>query len=105
MIIHKFVLTVLFSVLLISAISASETGFDEVCKIYTEAKNSSMKKEDLNSYIFDNVKSRVTSKDALEAHSAVFNLGIDKRFSVFKQSAEYSLKRKWECAAVKELMK
>ena len=105
MIIHKYILIILFSVLLISVVSASEAGFDEICKIYTEAKNSSMKKEDLNTYIFDNVKSRITSKDAPEAHNAAFNLGIDKRFSVFKQSAEYSLKQKWECAAVKELMK
>ena len=89
----------------ITTVSASETGFDEICKIYTEAKNSSMKKEDLNSYIFDNVKNRVTSKDTLEAHSAVFNLGVDKRFKIFKQSAEYSLKRKWECPAVEAMMK
>lgn len=105
MITHKISLAILLSILPISAISATETGFDEICKIYTEAKNSSMKKEDLNNYIFDNVKSRVTSKDALEAHSAVFNLGLDKRFIIFKQSAEYSLKRKWECPAVKALMK
>ena len=105
MIIRRITFAILFSILSISAISATETGFDEICKIYTEAKNSSMKKEDLNSYIFDNVKNRVTSKDALEAHSAVFNLGVDKRFSIFKQSAEYSLKHKWDCAAMKALMK
>ena len=80
MIIRKFTLTILFSILFITTGSASETGFDEICKIYTEANNSSMKKEDLNSYIFDNVKNRATSKDALEAHSAVFNLALDKRF-------------------------
>jgi len=105
MIIRKITLTIILSIISISAFSVDETGFDEICKIYTEAKNSSLSKSQLNDYIFKNIKNRVASKDALEAHSAVFNLGVDKRFSIFKQSAEYSLKHKWECAAVEELMK
>ena len=105
MIIRKIAFMIILSIISISTISAAETGFDEICKIYTEAKNSSLSKSQLSNYIFENIKNRVTSKDALEAHSAVFNLGVDKRFSIFKQSAEYSLKHKWECAAVKELMK
>lgn len=105
MITRQTTLALIFTIILIPAISVAETSFDEICKIYTEAKNSSMTKKDLNNYIFENVKNRVNSKDALEAHSAVFNLGIDKRFKIFKESAEYSLKRKWECAAVEEFMK
>ena len=105
MIIRKIAFMIILSIISISTISAADTGFDEICKIYTEAKNSSLSKSQLSNYIFENIKNRVTSKDALEAHSAVFNLGVDKRFSIFKQSAEYSLKHKWECAAVKELMK
>lgn len=105
MIIRKITLAIIISIISITAFSAEKTGFDEICKIYTEAKNSSMTKEELSTYIFENIKNRVKSKDALEAHEAVFNLGTDKRFSVFKQSAEYSLKHKWECVAVEELMK
>jgi len=105
MIIRKITLAIIFSIISISAFSANETGFDEICNIYTEAKNSSLSKSQLSDYIFENIKNRITSKDALEAHEAVFNLSVDKRFSVFKQSAEYSLKQKWECTAVEELMR
>lgn len=104
MITRQTILALIFTIILIPAISVAETSFDEICKIYTEAKNSSMTKAELSTYIFENIKNRVKLKDALEAHEAVFNLGADKRFIIFKKSAEYSLKRKWECAAVKELM-
>jgi len=80
------------------------SGFDTICQIYTEAVNSSMTKEQLSHYIFNNVESRVKSTDALEAHTAVFNLEPARRYSIFKQSAEYSLKKKWDCEAVKKLM-
>ena len=83
----------------------NNSGFDLICQIYTEARNSSMTKEQLNNYIFDNVENRVKSKDAIEAHTAVFNLEPKKRYPIFKESAEYSLKKKWECDAVKFLMK
>ncbi len=101
----KVALTVLLFSISISAYAIEDSGFDEICKIYTEAKNSNMPKRQLSDYIFDNIKNRVSSKDALDAHTAVFNLGVDKRFSVFKEIVESSLKRKWECVAVKELMR
>ena len=83
----------------------NKSDFDLICQIYTEAKNSSMTKEHLSNYIFDNVENRVKSSDALEAHTAVFNLEPTKRYPIFKESAEYSLKQKWDCDAIKDLMK
>ena len=83
----------------------NNSGFDLICQIYTEAKNSSMTKEQINNYIFDNVENRVKTIDAIEAHTAVFNLEPKKRYPIFKESAEYSLKKKWDCNAVKLLMK
>lgn len=83
---------------------ASDHGFDEICRIYTEAQNSSMQKEQLSRYIFDNVKKRVNNKDALDAHDVVFLADPKERYSLFKQSAELSLKRSWDCPAVKALM-
>lgn len=103
---RKFLLVLLFCFFSTSTHSSVEqTGFDEICKIYTEALNSSMQKEQMSRYIFDNVKNRVNSVDALEAHSAVFNLDPAKRYLIFKQSAELSLKHIWDCEAVKQLMK
>lgn len=84
---------------------ARENGFNTICQIYTEALNSSMTKDQLSKYIFSNIKNRVTSKDALEAHEAVFQLDPPKRYDIFKQSAKYSLKHHWHCASVETLMK
>ena len=64
MIIRKLALSIIISIISITAFSAEETGFDEICKIYIEAKNSSMTKEELSIYIFENIKNRVKSKHA-----------------------------------------
>jgi hypothetical protein len=101
----KFIFILLFCIYSINAYPENEAGFDEICKIYTEALNSSMTKEQLSEYIFDNVKTRVNSIDALEAHAVVFNLDPAKRYSIFKQSAELSLKHNWGCEPIKILMK
>ena len=83
----------------------NDIGFDEICRIYSEAVNSSMKKEQLSNYIFKNVQERVSDKAALEVHDIIFQVEPEKRYKLFKQSAELSLKRKWDCLAVKLLIK
>ena len=85
--------------------TAENASFDEICAIYTEAKNSSLTSAARSEYIFKNVENRIQSKDALQAHSAVFNLEPKKRYAIFKKSAEYSLKKKWDCETIKQLMK
>jgi hypothetical protein len=87
-------------------VSATEDpGFDEICRIYTEAQNSSMSGEQLNTYIFDNIDQRVASKDAREAHDAIFNLEAAARYEVLKQSAELVLEHPWDCPAAKKLLR
>jgi len=68
-------------------------------------KNSSMTKLQLSDYVNNNINERVSDKDAVTTHSIIFQVSPDERYKIFKESAEYSLKRKWECAAIKELMK
>ena len=104
--INRILILILFFSLSVSiAIAGNEqAGFDEICRIYTEALNSNMPKQQMSDYVFDNVKKRVQVKDALEAHSAVFNLAPQERYTIFKQSAEMSLKNSWDCPAAKELM-
>ena len=85
--------------------ATNDMGFDEICRIYTEAVNSGLKKEQLSDYIFNNVKQRVNVKEALEVHDMIFQLAPAERYKIFKQSAELSLKRSWDCPAVKALMK
>lgn len=82
----------------------NQQGFDEVCRIYTEAKNSNMNIETASKYIFDNIKKRVDSKDALQAHTAVMEAMGDDRYPLFKQSAEHVLKRTWTCSGMKSIM-
>ena len=83
---------------------ASDNGFDEICRIYTEAKNSNMNKTQLSDYIWDNIQHRVKDEDALKAHEAVFQLDPAKRYPIFKKSAEISLNKKWGCQAIKDLL-
>ena len=100
-------LTILICISLYSniAFANEKLGFDEICRIYTEAVNSSMKKEQLSDYIFNNVKNRVNVQDALDVHDAIFQLAPAERYGIFKQSAEMSLKRNWDCPAVEALLK
>jgi hypothetical protein len=96
-----FLIVLLFS---LHAVAAEDTGFNEICRIYTEAQNSSMLGQQLSTYIFDNVEQRVISKDARDAHDAIFQLDPTKRYEIFKQSAELALRHLWNCPAAKNLM-
>ena len=102
--IRQFLIFIIFYTFAITASAINDTGFDEICAIYTEAKNSSMPKDQLSQYIFDNVAIRVNNIDALDAHGSVFHLDPTERYSIFKQAAEMSLNRSWDCAATKALM-
>ena len=104
MLILQLLLCLIFCAYAITACAVDSAGFDEICTIYTEAKNSSMPKEQLSRYIFDNVATRVSDIDALDAHGSVYQLDPAERYSIFKQGAEMSLKRSWDCAPVKEIM-
>jgi len=86
-------------------IQAKEQGFNEICRIYTEAKNNSMTKEQLGDYINNNVATRVSDKDAITTHSIIPQVSPSDRYQIFKESAEISLKRKWDCTSMKALMK
>ncbi len=103
----KFIFIFLLSSYSVYACSVEATGFDEICHIYTEAQNSSltMSKEKLSDYIFTNIKNRVSLKDALSVYSAGLGLDPEKRYPIFKESAEYSLKHSWDCPAMKALLK
>lgn len=77
-------------------------GFDEICKIYTEALSANMSKEQKFNYIWDNIERRVISRDAIAAYSAVANADPALKYDLFKQAAEISLKRKWDCDVIKQ---
>ncbi len=88
-----------------SYLYAKDVGFDEICRIYTEAKNSSLKKQQLSDYINTNISARISNKDALTTHSIIPQASPAERYQLFKKSAEHSLKRKWDCDAMKIIIK
>jgi len=83
---------------------AVETGFDEICTIYTEVKNSNMSTKVASKYILDNIKSRVKSTAALQTHEAIMSAIGNVRYDIFKESAELTLKKSWSCPSMKSLM-
>ena len=102
---NKSILIVIIFLFSMGFIQAQETSFDEICRIYTEAKNSSLTKQQLSDYLNDNVSKRVSEEDALTLHSIIPQVSPSERYKIFKESVEMSLKRKWDCAAMKALMK
>lgn len=84
-----------------SACSVNETGFDEICKIVTEAKSSNLTSEQKAEYVDNNIRQRVFSVDAIQAYVAVAQADPAEKYALFKQAAEYSLKRSWDCEALK----
>jgi len=101
----KLYLTLFIFTFSTSAFSKEQAGFNEICHIYTEVQNSNMTNTQLNDYIHNNIEQRVKSVDALQTHSAVFQVDPTERYSIFKKSAEFSLKQAWSCSAMKILMK
>ena len=88
----------------VTAYAYDQEGFGEVCKIYTEARNSNMDVQAASAYVVENVSKRVESKEALQAHEAVMHVMADQRYILFKGSAEHILKMPWECAAMQSMM-
>ena len=82
---------------------SSPKGFDEICLIYTEAKEKHGTSVEISEYIFDNVEARVNSVPAIQAHSAIYNIASEDRYPIFKESAEETLKREWNCEVMMEM--
>ena len=101
---HSLLLAVLLAALPSYYLSAESQGFDEICRIYTEAQNANMNSKQLSQYIFTNVRTRINDIRAKQTHVSILQLTPEKRYAIFKEGAEYSLKREWNCKAVKDLM-
>ena len=104
MVIRNIALTLILFFSSLNVSFAVETGFDEICTIYTEVKNSNMTIEVASKYIIDNIKTRVNSTDALQTHEAIMSALGKVRYDLFKESAEHTLKKSWACPAMQSLM-
>lgn len=84
-------------------INGRHNDFDEICRIYTEIQNSNMSLNTASNYLLKNIEKRVRSNDALVAHSAILEAMSDRRYELFKQSAEEVLGTVWRCPAMESL--
>lgn len=105
MVLKQLALLILLGFCQINVTVADNSGFDEICHIYTEALNSNMSGDQLNTFILDNIKTRINNKDAKTTHDAIPFASPKERYKIFKDSAERYLKKQWDCAAMKTLMK
>jgi len=87
-----------------SCSSSHNNGFDEVCLIFQEAKGLHKPLNETLSYITDNINKRVKQGDAHEAFNALVNAMPSERYSLFKQTAEASLKHAWDCPDMNAIM-
>ncbi len=94
-----------FFILFSTSLLASEVeDFDVACQIFTEAKNTGFDKEKRSDYIEENIKTRTSSKKLRDTYDVIFNVSPDKRYTIFKKSAEHATKKLWDCPAAKELL-
>ncbi len=102
----------LFAILCISACSGkydvADNGFDKICLIYTDIFNdpSLARKPAIEKYVLvsELIEAHVRDVDAITAFSAVANADPSQKYDLFKQAAEYSLKRDWDCEIMKNLV-
>ena len=87
--------------------SSVDNGFDKICLIYTDVFNNLALKDkstqSKHNAINDLIKKNVFDIDAISAFTSVAQANPEDKYSLFKQSAEYSLKREWDCTLIKEL--
>ena len=81
-------------------------GFDSACLIFQKAATKNLTPQELGNYIadeFDKMKVQMASEDVKEVYHALFNVEPTKRYGLFKESAEITLNRSWDCEAMKDL--
>lgn len=84
----------------------TENGFDTTCLIFENAATESMSPEELGNYIageLEGMGDQPALKDVKEVYHALFNVDPAERYSLFKESAESTLKRNWNCEAMRKL--
>ena len=81
-------------------------GFDTACHIFKEASEKNLSPEDLGTDIEHKLKSMPEQKakqDVIELYDMLFQADPALRYKLFKESAEYTLKREWHCSSIREL--
>ncbi len=83
-----------------------ENGFDAACRIFETAETKNLDPEALGVYLSDrlnNMPDLQAVDDVRVIYHALFNADPAKRYEIFKESAEMTLNRNWDCAAMKRI--
>lgn len=64
-----------------------------------------MKGTQFNNFILVNVKSRISDKNAITTHGVIAQTSRGERCKIFNESAGHYINKKWDCSAIKTLMK
>jgi hypothetical protein len=81
-------------------------GFDAACNIFEEAGTKNLSPIELGAFIGSRLEdmSDLPGKEEVKSvYHSLFNVDPSKRYMLFKESAEISLKHDWDCAAMKEI--
>lgn len=102
-----FVIVVLSIISCSNIAKAADNGFDQICMIYNEVLNDTRNREmtikDKLYLINEKVTKQVKFSDALQVYSAVASADPKEKYKLFKESAEYVLKREWNCSIMKSI--
>ncbi len=86
----------------------AKNGFDSACLIYQKASTMKLSPQELGDYIADNLNKLEHQKaleDVKNVYHALFNVSPKDRYALFKESAEITLKRSWDCNIMKKMYK
>lgn len=85
----------------------ANNGFDQLCNIYTrvftEKKYANLTLKQKASKVDSLVHKTMTSVDAIEAYSTIWQVAPKERYKLMRKAAEHSLKRPWECDELKKI--
>lgn len=100
---NRFLVMLLFSLLIVSSVSAESLGadFEEVCGVFEEALSLDSEPEVMARYIRDNLQYRVKSEEVVEIYEAIFLVNPAERYKLFKEAAEMNMEETWDCSAFK----
>jgi len=107
---HRILIWVFFGFFLLACsdkYDSADNGFDKICLIYSDVMNNPAHTNRPNIeklvLISETVEAHVRDVDAIAAYTAVASADPEKKYDLFKQAAEYSLKREWDCKTIQEL--
>jgi len=86
----------------------TKNGFDSACLIFQKASTMKLKPQELGVHIegeLNKLKHQKALEDVKKVYHALFNVSPNERYTLFKESADITLKRSWDCNIMKEMYK